>query len=549
MLHEETGELTWLRGTAHLTESVDGSWERIFGIATDITTEKRAKEQASARSHRLDDLVRDKTSALEYSERRYRAIFEASLDPLILLNEEGQIIEASASVSDLLGYTPDDVRGEHFLEFMPQEHSDEVRKIWTRAVAGESVRFRFPLLHADGTEVLAEFSAAQLKIDQDILVMAVVRDLRGDVELRSKLSEAKERLERADTLELIGRLAGGVAHDLNNMLSVILSTAQILEQSVSDPTLAEDASEITLAAQTAASLSRRLLHFGRTSPTTRGVDFSGALAELEPFIENLLPTEIEWTTNVESGLPEIDLRAMELEQILLNLILNARDAIDGTGEIELTARSSSMPSYGLLLEVRDNGGGIDPELTDRIFEPLFSTKGKSGTGMGLATVARIVDEAGGTREVRTEPGSGTRFLLQLPAKDSVGHDLGDQTTEREVRQLDLDVLVVDDTEPVVHYLERALASEGCDVTGVSSANDAWEHIQAGSGFDVVIADVHMPGMSGVELLQKMRDEDIDIPVVFITADPSFDLPEMGAELIYKPFTPTQLNTSLSQFAR
>ena len=539
VIHAETGETRWVQARAVFPDD-DLDDPRAYGIASDITRAKRAELQAEQLAEDLEGAVAERTRELRRVKRRYEAAFEASVDPLVLFDGAGRIVEVSSGIEGILGLEADTVRGLHFSNFIPADQFDQVQDGFQRGLGGERIRTQLPVVHTDGSTIPVEIAGSSLDIGGETHVMAVLRDLRERVQLRTKLERVEQRLADAERMELIGRVAGGVAHDLNNMLSVIISSAQLLEHSSEDEDVLENAREVTLAGKTAAKLSRRLLHLGRNSSGSGRVHLENALENLQPFVKQLLRNEITFVVDIQPGLPLVELGSHQVEQIILNLVLNARDAIEeDEGQIELRARASSLPTHAVVLEVIDTGVGMEPDVAERVFEPLYTTKGQAGTGLGLATVARILDEADGSCDVQSTPGEGTRFIVRLPAR-TPERGLADSSTEPLEVTTGLDVLVVDSDGPERKFLSKILASEDFEVTTASSATEVLDELERARDFDVVIANVELPGESGVALARDIHQQTRDKPVILIAGDPSFQRPSESAAVLYKPFTPTEV---------
>ena len=487
---------------------------------------------------RADDAT-EISQELELVEKRYQAVFEASLDPLLLLDERGRLIEVSHRVVDLLGWPPGDVLGHHFSEYIRDEDADEMLELWKRVIDGEALRAQVDLTHRDGADIPTEISAASVQLYGHAHVVVVLRDLRETMEMRTALEKVEQRLARAEKLELVGRLAGGIGHDIQNMLAVISGSVRFLGDQLAGTAAAEDIEAISTATTTAARLSRQLLDLGTPSSDTPRVHLGTLLESLEPLFGRLFPATVEFDVDVASDLPEIDMRSIELEQLLVNLLINARDAVGTSGRIELRATASESPDYGVELEITDNGIGMSPSVRERAFEPLYTTKGERGTGLGLSTVARIIDKIGGTRHVEAHPGEGTTFRFELPAAREIDEvaECGPSTFEFDEP---LRILVVDDIPEALRYAERVIKTRDWEVITAESADAAMEHISADTDIDVIVTDYHMSGGSGVELLERVHEVTPNLPVVFVTADQFFEPPDACAGLLFKPFAPSEL---------
>jgi PAS domain S-box-containing protein len=282
---------------------------------------------------------------LQRFEKRYQAVFEASLDPLFLVDEAGHLLEVSQGVREILGWEPHEALGDHFGDYMGDDDMPQMLELWRRVIAGESLRAQVDLVHRDGAEIPTEISATRVELDGATHVVAVLRDLRETMELRSALDKVEKRLARAEKLELVGQLAGGIAHDIQNMLAVITGSARMLKDEATNDTLRGDAEAILTASKTASRLTRQLLEFGTPSTDTPRVHLDELLDSLEPLFSRLLPKTVRFDVDIEPDLPALDMRSIELEQLLVNLLINAADAVGSSGHIRLRANATGSPEY------------------------------------------------------------------------------------------------------------------------------------------------------------------------------------------------------------
>jgi signal transduction histidine kinase/CheY-like chemotaxis protein len=336
-----------------------------------------------------------------------------------------------------------------------------------------------------------------------------------------QLTQAAHR----DRLSLVGQLAGGIAHDFNNLLSVMLSYASMAEESVGDPAVREDIQKITRAATSASQLTRQLLMFSRREIVApKVIDPAALVRELDRMMRGTLGAKVELTSEISDDVPHVLMDSAQLEQIVVNLVVNARDAIVERGEVHLRLSRVQLEAGAVaqlpagtyaLLEVDDTGSGMTPEIQAHIFEPYFTTKGlHQGSGLGLATVHAIVSQAHGEIVVTSEIGRGTTFRIYLPETD---------------RPLEVEpigppriagsgtVLVVDDDNDVRRMVERVLRRAGYNVITAASGPDALVRARAFSGsIDLLLTDVVMPGMTGQELIRELNADRPRLQVVFMS---------------------------------
>jgi signal transduction histidine kinase/CheY-like chemotaxis protein len=411
-------------------------------------------------------------------------------------------------------------------------------------IANHWVLSRAPLIGPVecGAEVAAVAGVARERlsgVDQRLQVSVHARSLEIVTKTSSDSGETVivisdntdelEQLTRAahrDRLSLVGRLAGGIAHDFNNLLSVILSYANMLEDSVSEPAVRTDIQTIVRAATSASQLTRQLLLFSRNEIVTpKVIDPAAAVRELDRMLRRTLGERVELVTHVAAGVPPVLIDGAQLEQIIVNLVVNARDAIAETGRValrlsrcELAAGAiAQLPAGGYaLLEVEDTGSGMPAEVQAHIFEPYFTTKGQlQGSGLGLATVHAIVGLAGGEIIVTSAVGRGTTFRIYLPETERPLE--GPPAAVAAAAITGGTVLVVDDDEDLRRMVERVLRRAGFTVITAASGIEALARSRAAPGeIDLLLTDIVMPGMTGQDLFRELAAERPRLQVVFMS---------------------------------
>jgi len=379
--------------------------------------------------------------------------------------------------------------------------------------------------------------------------------LASAVELQERKQELELQLQQSQKLEAVGRLAGGVAHDFNNLLTVILGYAETLvEDSALDEAARGSATQIVSAGERAAALTRQLLAFSRKQVLRSSVvDLEGVLRGMEEMLKRLIGERIEVAVEVEEGLKSVNVDANQFEQVILNLAINSRDAMDGLGRLELVlfaerVERDSVSSAGssepiptgdyVVFAVRDDGAGMDEETLARIFEPFFTTKGASeGTGLGLAMVYGIVSQSGGYMNVDSIPGEGTTFRVYLPAVRKVEEEVA-ETVEVKLPIVGATVLVVED-EGLVRVLTReVLEGAGYRVLVAAGADEALRIFdETGGSIDLLLTDLVLPGTSGVDLSRALRQKMPGMRVLLVSG---YDNGMLGPEeraipFLQKPF--------------
>ena len=378
------------------------------------------------------------------------------------------------------------------------------------------------------------------------------------------LAESQRRLLQAQKMEAVGTLAGGIAHDFNNQLTVMLGNARFLLAQVSGNAEATDAlTDLKRAAEHCAQLTRSLLAFSRRSSVSiRSLDVSRAIAEVEELLRPLMPSSIRFEVDVKHGVERIGADPTQLQQVIVNLAVNARDAMPDGGRLLITARNRqldpaladqlSAPKPGAYVEiaVADSGVGIEAAVRSRIFEPFFTTKAQGkGTGLGLATVYGIVQQSAGTIAVESEPGRGTTFRVWLPCSGSpsLAEERADARGVESGRER---VLLVEDEDAVRRWIARTLRERGYTVLeardGVEALAVAESH---GFGFDVLATDVDMPHLSGTELARRLTLRRPELPVLFFSgsSQEQLDGPDScvaDSRFLQKPFSAEALFAAL-----
>ncbi len=495
---------------------VDGRVTGVIGVDVDITEIRRVERE------------------LQMVEARYASLVEEL--PLVSYQTsstgEMEVLAVSPQIETLLGYPPERWVGQPAFvreSIHPDDRERVLEELRRSRAQGDRFQLEYRLLRADGDVVWV--------LDETV----VVRDEQGrelanqgfllDVTHRKHL---EEQLRQSQKMEAIGRLAGGIAHDFNNLLTAIKGYgAFLLADLDEDSSSHHDAEEILLAADSAAALTRQLLAFSRREPLTPEVlSLNEVVKNLDGLLGRLLGDEVELIVELDSELPDVHADRGQLEQVVLNLAVNARDALSAGGRLTIaTARRMGSPPQALL-RVSDTGIGMGPEVRSRLFEPFFTTKeaGK-GTGLGLATVYGIVGQSGGTIEVESAPGEGATFTIALPAV--VGEPVGDTQPAAER------ILLVDDDELVRDVMSEVLERAGYVVSKAAGPAQAIELIQLGHPFALLVTDLRLPGMSGIVLADRLLTARPDLQVLVTSGQVDEEL-RAARHVLEKPFTPDEL---------
>jgi len=488
-------------------------------------------------------------------EERFRAMIENAQDVITIIQPDGILVYNSPAIQRVLGYRPEELLGRSAFELIhPDDHQPVVAALG-RVVAEpgstQSAEFRFR--HASGAwRTLAAIGGS---LPEGAEVAAVVVNSR-DVTDRKLL---EEQLLQAQKMESIGRLAGGIAHDFNNLITVMLACAgAVREQLAAGSPALPDLEEIERAAERAAGLTRQLLAFARRQVIEpRVVDLDAVIGELEPMLRRLIGADV--ALEIAPSQEPLRVRADpgQLEQVLVNLVMNARDAMPDGGRIAIATAPVQVGSDAALaaggaagsfasVEVRDTGAAMSEDVRRHLFEPFFTTKelGK-GTGLGLAICYGIVKQSGGHISVESEEGRGTCFRIHLPRVDARDFGTGARAPEeRELRGAET-VLLVEDEGAVRRIAAQALRDCGYAVLEAVDGEDALRIAgEEGLEIDLLVADVAMPRLGGKELAARLAAEG-ELAVLYMsgyTEDPAFQREVQGAGLpfIAKPFTPGSL---------
>jgi len=395
----------------------------------------------------------------------------------------------------------------------------------------------------------------------------LVRTLRYAVERRQvegQRDQLRDQLLHFQKLDLVGRVAGGVAHDLNNILSVILATSGLCADGLSpaDP-LRHDLEEIQAAAGRAASLTKKLLLFSRRDASTpRNVDLGAVAADMEKMLGRLLGEQVQVTTSCEDGVGSVSIDPGHLEQVLVNLAVNARDAMPQGGRLSVEVRGARLEGGGqrpdglppgdyVSLEVTDTGVGMPAEVRAHLFEPFFTTKAAGlGTGLGLSTVYGIIGQAGGSIRFDSEVGKGTRFTILLPR---VGGDAAPATPAAawSTRRSGGTALVVEDDDALRRVARRVLESGAFKVIEARGAGEAFLAAEdPGLAIDLVLCDVVLPALDGKQVVERLQASRPGLRAVFMSGYSTADVERRGLVLsrwpfVHKPFSPAELMAAVA----
>ncbi|WP_176067071.1 ATP-binding protein [Anaeromyxobacter diazotrophicus] len=546
---DAAGRPVWLEALQAPVRDEQGRVTGTAGVARDVTWRRELEELRHAANDELERLVRRRTSELAESEERYRMLVRGTPNSAVFLVDaelrctlaEGTLVERIAPAGGVVGRR---------LDASPEHAGGPIEAALRRALAGETVE-----LEAVVGKLLVLLHAAPFRSKGGGSTAAML--VATDVSERRRL---EEQVRQAQKMEAIGRLAGGIAHDFNNILTVILGSARDLYRSAGGAEARELAQEVLDAGDRAAALTRQLLAFSRQQALRpRELDVNEVVRDLEKMVRRLIGEHIAVTSALAPGRAAVRADPGQLEQVILNLVVNARDAMPGGGRLTLStalvdgapgdAQRPPTPGPHVLLTVRDTGRGMSAEVLEHLFEPFFTTKERGkGTGLGLATVYGVVQQSGGAVAVRSAPDAGTTFEIYLPRlpedEDRAADDEGAASSgERRPRGHET-VLLVEDDLAVRTLMRRILEGAGYRVVEARQPAEALVGARAQAP-DLLLTDVVMPGMGGPELAAELLAIQPALRVLYVSgyteneALRSGALPE-GQAFLQKPFTGDEL---------
>jgi two-component system cell cycle sensor histidine kinase/response regulator CckA len=545
------GQVRYLYATAMPIKSLRGTVEQTIVMLQDVS--------------RLE-VLRKSQEALIESEARYRNLFNSITDAVIVTDPQRRIIDANPAFTDQFGFSLEEMRGRPTLDLYvdPAEFGafgDVLSRLQPDHTVIRTLRFR----RKSGEEFLGESAAFQLK-DRGGAIKGYVGLIR-DVSERGRL---EERLRQSQKMEAIGRLAGGVAHDFNNLLTVIMGHSGLLMAGLRDqPALQTRVDQISRAGDRATSLTRQLLAFSRKQILAPSVlDLNVIARDMEAMLKRLIGEDVRLETITRPDLGRVMADRGQIEQVIMNLAVNARDAMPGGGKLTIETdnvaleedytlnRPGARPGEYVMLSVSDTGVGMDAETKAHLFEPFFTTKGRGkGTGLGLATVYGIVKQSNGYIWVYSEPGKGTTFKIHLPR-------VWDQCEEPESAAKPAaelagteTVLVVEDEEAVRNLVRSILESTGRKVLDAAEGAEAIRIAREHQGpIHLLLTDVIMPGLSGREVAEKVSSLRPETAILYMSGYTDEEIArhgvvEAGIALLEKPFTPDRLKEKVAEILR
>jgi PAS domain S-box-containing protein len=452
--------------------------------------------------------------ALPGGDAVYRWVMETANTGIWAIDAFGRITFANARMGQLLGTTAEELIGRSVLDFVEPEHHGEMRMRYEVLRAGKTLVAETTYRRVDGTHFNALLESTPIFENGELVggiggVIDVTQWKNaeaGQRESQARVEAVEAQLRQAQKMEAVGRLAGGIAHDFNNMLLVILGYGEsLLERVQGDPDAREDVEAVLEAGRRAAELTRSLLMFSRRHVMQpKLVDLSELLQRMKKMIDRIVGEDIEiaYVPYTFTDPPIANIDPSGFEQVIMNLVVNARDAMPTGGKLTIGLADAGPR---LALTVRDTGMGMDAATKARAFDPFFTTKEQGkGTGLGLSTVYGIVEQAGATIVVESTPGNGALFEVLIPRRDGKGPTTSLPPSSTGRKPAAATILLVEDEEQVRAVARRALERQGHKVIAVRSAIEALGTDRR--DVELLVTDVIMPHMSGAELAQRLLEK-------------------------------------------
>jgi two-component system, cell cycle sensor histidine kinase and response regulator CckA len=532
------GALFWAHLTGTAAQAEDGT--PVCRVALSDITERKLAER---------ELIE--------SEERFRSYIEHSPVGVYIVDEQGNLIDVNRTACTDTGYSREELLRMNLLDLNPPEQREEAQTRFQAIFTDKKLSAEIPFRRKDGSQGSWALNAILLPDHQ---MLGFAADITEQKSLENQLLQAKK-------METVGRLAGGVAHDFNNMLTVILGHLEIVLDEL-DPSemIYSDLQAAYKSAERSADLTAQLLAFARKQTVAPvALDLNKTIAGMLKMLERLIgeDTDLLWKPGVDLGLVKMD--PSQIDQMLANLCINARDAIRDTGKITIETGSENfdeaycashpdfLPGRYVLLAVSDDGCGMDKETFNHLFEPFFTTKGVGeGTGLGLATVYGIVKQNNGFINVCTEPGVGTTFRIYLPQIDSSLEKKKPARTASSKKSGEGTILLVEDEAAILKVTTIMLERMGYNVLPASTPGECiWFAEEYSGQIDLLITDVIMPGMNGRDLANELLSQRPGIKRLFMSGYTANTIAhhgvlDPGVDFIQKPFSIQELSTRVRE---
>ena len=546
------GEYRWLRSVSQPRFGPDHELIGFIGVATDFTS---AKESELA----LQSLVEERTAELSASEARFRAIFDTVMEVVVLLRPDGTVVEVNKTPASWRDENPRLAIGRPLwesptVESYPQ-HAEALKRGVAMAAKGEIFRDEVVMERGGTPTSVLDVSIQPVRTgDGDIsYLLFEARDI-------TELKAAQDQLRQSQKMEALGQLTGGIAHDFNNLLTVIVGGLDLISKRVEDERLLRYANNALAAADRGARLTGQLLAFSRVQRLEVKPTFVAPLIEeMRPLLRNVLGPGIEKKFDLDPHLMPVMADPTQLELAVLNLAINARDAMPDGGTLTFSSRRRRIsndpdlePGHYIELSIADTGSGMTPDVAARAFEPFFTTKeiGK-GTGLGLSMVYGMARQSGGTARLESEAGVGTTvrlFFRRAGKQADMSANAGDTGDTAKRGRGVARVLVIDDDDDVRQFIAASLQEYGHEVVSAGNGQDGIAKFFEASP-DLVILDFLMPGMSGADVAAHILATKPDQPILFVSGYSETDAIRKvapNADILAKPFRAAALDEAVRE---
>jgi PAS domain S-box-containing protein len=511
------------------TASISISWryynDKLFtnklSLEYDLAQDKK---QLEVYSSQLQSMVEERTKKLHESEQWHRSLFENATDGIIVMDKNSIILNANDRACEMHGFTRESLVGAH-IKLLVGDNSDTISRKTRRILEGESLVFEAKNNRKDGTSIDVEISSKAISIGNELFIQSFYRDI-------TEKQKFQQHLLQSQKMESVGVLAGGIAHDFNNILTAILGHTDLIRRfSVLDEKAARSLSVIEDASRRAGRMISKLLGFARKSKYERTpINLNDVVYETIKLLEQVIDKSINLSVELDNRLPLIQGDVNQMEQVIMNFIVNARDAMPKTGgRIVIRTQSrlvvkgmTDVPPYVppgeyVQISVSDNGTGIPEEIVHKIFEPFFTTKEQGkGTGLGLSMVYGAIKDHEGYLSVQSTLGVGSVFTVYLPAAARTAVDGSKvvslkQTTGKET------LLVVDDEQDILDIMRDSLESQGYKVFATSDSSIAMDlYRRIFDEVALVISDIAMPGIDGRELIRQIKGVNPEVKILAVS---------------------------------
>ncbi|HJR45500.1 MAG TPA: PAS domain S-box protein [Actinomycetota bacterium] len=546
------GRVIWLEDVVRVVADDNGTARLLRGVMTDITARKETEERHAT----AIDALKKSEELLRHSEERYRLLSELTSDYAwsVLVDPSGDIhLEwVTGAFEELYGAPFDQGLMDDWTKIVHPEDHATAFGLLERLLRGESVEAEVRLGRPDGATLWVAVAARPLA-GPDGSILRIVGSARDVTERRHAEKESKDlqhQLMQAQKMEAVGRLAGGIAHDFNNVLAAILNYAEFIRDNPADAdSVRSDAVEIFEAAERAAALVRQLLVFSRRETAQpQRLNLTRVVMDHARMLQRTLGEDIRLSFELHQDGPDIVADRLQIEQVLLNLAVNARDAMPTGGTLEIAVAAEGDRAS---VSVTDSGTGMSEEVRRRAFEPFFTTKGPgTGTGLGLSMVYGVVEEMGGSIAIDSTEGRGTCVTIDLPVAGEGDGAVPAAAPLLSTPTLSLSILLVEDEGPLRKLVTRVLSADGHEVL---AAGDGDEALAIADGLaepvDLLLTDIVMPGMSGIDLAGKLKERWPQVGILYLSGYPRDVIEAQGgidAPLLEKPFTAASLRDAIAK---